>query len=513
MDLLGEIKRRIKQQQDKIVPGGFTGSPHPLMLPEELERELLWCYKNPWFPGLNKLFDMDPDFILPVYPDLLAEASALVYSLQGFRVIGVPISLFRLKRRSAGRRRTYFEPFADPAYTIAGSRSKILLQPVVVVRSVDEMSEAISMGKTNTLFVLFDPWQGRIRADQPLAGTLGPLIELFARHRKIDFLSFHEKKRNPLTAPVEPTELLSFVEPRDRLEEGTAWDQIESLRRKKRETNKQLCIILESLAGAGPNTTLKSSKTTGEIGKDELEITNVSMAGSVTLIGASVQATFVEGRFTNLVKGETEVLAGKPAQSFLTVGAKRVELQTESAFAFERDGQTGLRSALSARIGEGLQPIRVILDYYFEGDDPTLFLKIAVHYPSIPVGLLYENAPLEICLYSFTQNDSLLIETELSKGVRYSEALPHQEVLKRVYGKKFRITKGDTALQLIAAPAYKTRTEQIEFRVRKRRGGYLLFANLGGSYLPQTAESVSARKQMLSYGIGFTGKVVVQGSF
>jgi len=139
-------------------------------------------------------------------------------------------------------------------------------------------------------------------------------------------------------------------------------------------------------------------------------------------------------------------------------------------------------------------------------DEPMLRLDIGVHYPLIPDTLLYESAPLEICLYSFTQDDSLRIEAELASGMRYSEAIPHKEMLKCLYGKKFRIAKGDAAVQLIAAPAYKTRTEQIEFQVRKRRGGYLLFANLGGSYLPQTTGFITDRKQLLTYGIGLPGK-------
>jgi hypothetical protein len=504
-DLLEEIRRRVTQHQDIIVPGGFTGSPHPLMLSEELERELLWCYKNPWFPGLKKLFGLEPDFILPICPDLLAEAASSDYSRRGFRVIGVPVSLHRLKPRAARRIRVYLESFADSAYTIAGSRSKVLLQPVVVVRSANEASEAIASRKTNTLFVLFDPWQGRIQSEPPGAGTLGPLIELLTRHRKIDFLSFREKPPKKLPASVDPADLLNFVEPYGRHDEQAVWAQVENLRKKKRKTNKQLCFILESLAGADPNNGLKDSQATVEAVKDELEITNVSMAGSVALIGATVQATFVEGRFSNLAKRGTEVLAGKPAQSYLTVGTKRVDLRTESAFSFERDGQAGLRSTLSARIGEESKPIRVVLEHYFEGDDPTLRLDIGVHYPLIPDALLHESAPLEICLFSFTQDDSLLIEVELANGSLLSEAITHQEMLKRLYGKKFRIVKQDKAVQLTAAPAYKTRTEQIEFQVRKRRGGYLLFANLGGSYLPQTAGIITNRKHMFSYGIGLPG--------
>jgi len=491
-DLLGEIKRRIKARRDRIVPSGFTGSPHPLMLPEELERELLWCYNNPWFPGLKKLFDMDPDFILPAYPDLLAEAAASVYSRQGFRVIGVPISLFRLKPRAGGGRRTYLEPLAGPAYRITGSRSKILLQPVVVVRSLDEMSEAISLGITNNLFLMFDPG----------AGTLAPLIELLTRHRKVDFLSFDEKKRKPPATAADPAYLLNVMEPHGGPDEQAVWAQIENFRKKKRKTNKQSCIILESLAGANPHNGLEGNKAAVEAVGEELEVTNAGMAGSVALIGAAVQATFVEGRFSNLVKRGAAVLAGKPSQSFLTVEGKRVDLRTESAFSFERDGQAGLRSTLSARIGGESQLIRVVLDHYFEGDEPTLRLDIGVHYALSPNTLLYESAPLEICLYSFTQADSLRIEVELASGMCFSKTVPRQEMLWRLYGKKFRIVKQDAAVQLTAAPAYKTRTGQIEFQVRKRRGGYLLFANLGGSYLPQTAGLITGRKQALSYGIG-----------
>jgi len=501
-DVLGEIKRRMAQHQDRIVPSGFTGSPHSLMLPEELEREMLWCYKNPWFPGLKKVFELDPDFILPMYPDLLAEAAASEYSRQGFRVIGVPLSIHRLRPRTARITRINFEPFADSAYTIARSRSKALLQPVVVVRSAEEVSELISSMKNNNLFVLFDPWQGRIQSEPPGAGILAPLIELLTRHRKVDFLSFREKTRKPTPASINLTDLLNLVEPPGRLDEPGVWAQVENLREKKRKTNKQLCVILESLSGTNPNNGLKGNKVTVEADRNELEITNVSMAGSVALIGAAVQATFVEGQFSNLVKRGKEVLAGKPAQSFLTVGAKRVVLQTESAFSFERGGETGLRSTLSARIGEKSQPIRVVLDHYFEGNEPTLRLDIEIHYPPIRQGLLYESAPLEICLYSFTQDDSLLIEAELANGMRYSETVPHQKMLKRLYGKSFRIVKQDAVVQLTAAPDYKTRTEQIEFQVRKQRGGYLLFANLGGSYLPQRAGFITNRMHVLSYGIG-----------
>jgi len=61
-------------------------------------------------------------------------------------------------------------------------------------------------------------------------------------------------------------------------------------------------------------------------------------------------------------------------------------------------------------------------------------------------------------------------------------------------------------VELQVAPLQKTRAGQIEFRVEKQRGStYLLWTNLGGSYLPQPAANLSARRLNLSYGIRFSG--------
>ena len=71
-NLVAVLRRRLRNGTDRIVPTGFSRAPHPLLLPEELRHELQWCYRNSWFPALKKLFDVQPEAILPVYPDLFS---------------------------------------------------------------------------------------------------------------------------------------------------------------------------------------------------------------------------------------------------------------------------------------------------------------------------------------------------------------------------------------------------------------------------------------------------------
>jgi hypothetical protein len=72
-------------------------------------------------------------------------------------------------------------------------------------------------------------------------------------------------------------------------------------------------------------------------------------------------------------------------------------------------------------------------------------------------------------------------------------------------GKRFRLQRDNGVVELQVSPRQTTRSEQVEFRVEKPRGrAYLLWANLGGSYLPQPAADFSARSLILSYSIRFS---------
>ncbi|UCF97111.1 MAG: hypothetical protein JSV89_18350 [Spirochaetaceae bacterium] len=506
--LLASIRRRLERGQDRVVPSGFFGVPHPLLLPEEQKRDLLWCYRNPWFPALKNLFGLSPDSVLPVLPDLLSETTDALYSRLGFNTIGVPIPLYSLSSRPFGSRRTAFKPLSIPVCTIPDSEIRIL--PVVVARARDVSTEAIrellsSCGKADSLHILFD-LDDPAGADN-ISDTAGmeKLFAMISRQRAIEFLPFSGNNQLAAPAAVNPSELLMFAEAGERTYDHSVWAQIESLRRKKRKSNLQTQQLLKTLAAAGPEAAISKSESPKQSTKGVLQITNISMAGSVTLIGAEVQATFADGRLSNLIDRGVRILPGEAARSYFTLATKKEFLQTDSAFSFEREGQVGLRSILSARIGRERRIIQVILDTYFANDQSNLTLEMTVNYPPLDDGIVPESAPLELCLCSFSDDDNLHIETEIPGRCVYLETVAARAGPVRLYGKRFTITNGSGVVVLEAAPQYGTRTEQIEFRVEKKRGRYLLWANLGGSYLPRSTMLLSGRRQFLSYSLGRAG--------
>jgi hypothetical protein len=527
-NLVAAIRRRIESRQDQIVPSGFFGMPHPQLLPEELQHELLWCYRNPWFPALKNLFDMNPEHILPVHPDLFSEAAENAYSRHGFRTIGIPTPLYRLFPCTGNRKRADLKPLSHSRYTIRGSDSEVNLVPIAVLRPEEVTPEGIDTllsCKADALYMVFDLTEGTSGGDSGEPAAVERLFGMLSRHRRLEFLPFSAGTQKSVAVPIDPAQLLSFAAPVAKCSESRIWDQIENLRKKKRKSNLQMRDLLKFIGE-----TLPSGPTArpGRVKKDDepkLEITNISMAGAVTLIGVGLQATFSEGRLSNLIDHGKKVLPGEPGRSFFTIDARRELLQTDSAFSFDREGQTGLRSMLSSRTSKDRETVQVVLDYYFADDQNRLILDIMVRYPSLSRKIVTESAPLELCLCSFTEDDHPMIEVEVPNRDPYRESVAPGPGVFVLWGKRFSLQQGNRSVELQVAPLQKTRVEQIEFRIEKKRfvprgskaagrphpllkpqgSTYLLWTNLGGSYLPQPAADLSARRLNLSYGIRFSG--------
>lgn len=517
-NLVAAIRRRIRSGHDRVVPSGFSRAPHPLLLPEELQRELLWCYRNPWFPALKDIFAAHPEVILPAHPDLYSEAAGNAYSRQGFATIGIPIPLYRFSPPPGSSRWAGLKPLAAPEYSIRGANSGARLRPIAVLHPEEVRREGIdsllsACGKSDTLYMMFDLSDGNSGDDSAWPAAVERLFRQLTRHRRIELHPFSSEPQKTAPTPVDPAELLKFVEPVGRFSDSRIWDQIENLRQKKRRSNLQMRDLLKSIASAAPSSTTVSSGQTKTDETDALEITNISMAGSVTLIGVGLQATFSEGRLSNLIDHGKKVLPGETGRSVFTFHSKRELLQTESAFSFDREGQTGLRSILSSRIGKEGETVEIILDYYFADERSCLTLDITARYPPLAPGIVAESTPLELCLCSFTEDDRPEIEVQAPDRDPYSYAVTAGPAVFVLAGKRFRLQHGNCSVELQAEPRQKTRSEQIEFRIEKQRNRHLLWTNLGGSYLPQPAANLSARRLNLSFGIRFGGAPRGRGKF
>jgi hypothetical protein len=509
--LVEAIRKRVGSGQDRIIPCGFSGAPHPLLLPEELQRELLWCYRNPWFPALKNLFDARPEVILPVHPDLYSEAVENAYSRRGFSVIGIPIPLYRLCPAPGKNRWTELRAPATSDYSIRGVNSDVKLRPIALLRPEEVTEEGIdtllsACSREDALYLMVDLTGGSPSGDSAAPAAVQHLFRLLNRHRRTEFHPFSAGTRKPAPTPIDSAELMKFLEPVGRCPESETWDRIENLRTKKRKSNLQMRDLLKTLAAAVPSGAIPSPDRAKNREKEAIEITSISMAGSVTLIGVGLQATFSQGRLSNLIDHGRKVLPGRPGRSVFTFGNKRELLQTDSAFSFDREGQTGLRSILSRRLGRERKSVQIILDYYFADERRCLNLDIKACYPALPPGIITEAAPLELCLRSFGEDDRPVIEVKTPDREPYREIVAPSPGVVVLWGKSFRLEQGSWSVELLASPLQRTRSEQVEFRVEKQQGkAYLLWVNLGGSYLPQPAANLSTRRLDLSYLIRFGG--------
>jgi hypothetical protein len=362
--LVSSIQRRVRAGKDRIVPAGFTGAPHPLLLPDELERELRWCFRNPWFPAATNLFAAQPEVVLPVYPQPHAESRTMAYSSHGFRTIGIPIPLHRLFTPAGNKKWTDLKPLTRTDYSLPGGNSTAHLRPIAVVKPQEITAERIeglltACGRAACLALMLDLDDGNPEDGKSEAALLQRLLHLLSRHRKFQFQPIPGDDPGSTAAEVDPGELLKFLPGISGDPESRDWDRIEALRQKKRKTNLQMRELLTTIAAAAPASTIVP-------GRDEsIEITNISMAGTVTLIGIERQATFNRGLLSNLIDHGEKVLPGEAGRSVFTLDGKLEYLQTESAVSFDRDGEPGLRSTLSTRAGRRGRGVQATLDYYF----------------------------------------------------------------------------------------------------------------------------------------------------
>ena len=498
-ELCTRIKARVKTQADAVLPAGFRGAPHLLLQAEELDRELAWCRRNPWFPGAKSLLGQEPAHLLPLVPDLLREQASGVYSRRGFITVGVALPLEQALRLLFSRKGRYrFLLGQMPGR--AAVYSCLLPPPAIDPARLAGLPDALEVAR-QPLFLLLE------LGAEAAGPRLTPLVQALAARYELQPLSLARDALFPAggTAgelPFDPAALLSALDPLElnspRVLEGM--ERAAALRgRRRRRSDADLRSVLEATAGA-PRPAARNRE---RVRPSPEQVLIASMAGLVSLDGPRFAATFEDGRFTGLRQDGTQMLAGLPARSYLVLKGKIQELQTESAFSFEREPESGLRSVLKARLPGTDGDIRLQADAYFR--DQELELDFVLSFPVFaPATMLEQLAPFELVLFVLGRQEQAQISCELGDGLVHRQALAAQPACRLLYGTRFLLPSlptGGPALTLAAA-GVGTGPLVLPLRVHRERGRRLLLANPFGSYSPVPAEAYSGRTERFSLRIG-----------
>ncbi len=493
------IKARVKTQADTVLLAGFRGAPHLLLQAEELDREIAWCRRNPWLPGAKSLLGQEPAHLLPLSPDLLREQACGLYSRRGFVSVGVALPLEQALRLLFARRGCYrFLLAQEPGR--AAVYSCLLPPSGIDPARLAGLPDGLEVGQ-QPLFLLLE------LGAEAAGPRLTPLVQALAARYELEPLSLSRDPVFPAgnesgQPPYDPAALLSAFDPLElnspQVLEGTA--RAAALRgRRRRRSDADLRAVLDATAGAP-----RSAARNRERARPSAEqVLIASMAGLVSLDGPRFAATFDDGRFTGLRQDGTQVLAGLPARSYLVVKGKTQELQTESAFSFEREPESGLRSVLKTRLPGTDGDIRLQVDAYFR--DQELELDFALSFPVFPPGTMLEQlAPFELVLFVLGRQEQVQVSSELGDGLAHRQTLAAEPACRLLYGTRFLLSSlpaRGLALTL-AAGGIGASPLVLPLRVQRERGRRLLLANPFGSYSPAPAAAFSGRTESFSLRIG-----------
>jgi hypothetical protein len=233
-----------------------------------------------------------------------------------------------------------------------------------------------------------------------------------------------------------------------------------------------------------------------------------SMSGLVTLDGPGYAVSFADGRFAGLLRQGRQLLAGQPAESYLVVGGKRVALWTESAFSFERDDSSGLRSVLKGSLPSG--EAELVTQAFFPAREKHLQLDCVLRLPDLPPGLELEAvAPLELPLFRFARGDYVEVTAELSQRTVHSRAFPALEGEALLYGTRFRLARDPGAPRLTLAPGPPAASGLLALPVRvvRVRREFLFLVSPFGSCASASAAAWSGKTLRFSLRIGLESQL------
>jgi hypothetical protein len=507
-NVITEIKTRRKSRGDRLLPAGFQGAVHPLLLPEELTRELQWCSRNPWFPAMKEVFGEQPQMILPLHADMLREAAARCYSSQGFGVLVVPVPLWRLDPQAAGADTASGDAMSTrrrPPWPGWGPLGGLVLLPALSVppsTPPSMLARLLARLMTPLLLLLIELDGPDAQAATLQRGWLAAVLHALGEGHALSFPSLQPEL---LQGPSSPDAgRPSGADPllQDACLQLPRWrwalDRAEALRGQRRKTAADYRAILQTLAGAPAPHDEEGRHTAARQGP---KVVSASMSGLVSLPGESFEATFSGGCLSGLRYRGRQLLCGRPGRSYVVVGNSRCTLQTESAFSFEREGERGLVAVLVGQPPGASGSMRVEVEAYFRERQPELALSVTARYPEWEEGLwLQQLVPFELPLYELEHQETLPLEVAFGDGTHLREALPAREQTLLLHGNRFTFARGAPGLYLEfpgeRGPA------PLQLRTGRARRRYLLSVNPMGSYLPQPARGYSGLEDHVYLRIG-----------
>ena len=482
------LRGRIASGSDMLMPLGFSGAPHSLLLAEDIWTELHWALRNPWKCGLENIFDKNPVALFPDRPDWLRESARSVYeNYRGLLIL------------------PFFPQNQHPPFCLVREGpSKTGILGLITI-DVTSITAGLQLPKKRSSLYrdgcILQVEFSHLTQTEKIKSQLDSLTALLETNPALDYFSmngalngnswdwttFEGETGSPPFNIIPEKQALQSQGAYKRSEINISANNLRKNRYQFRElgtisgTFKRL-ISIGNLRSAAVEPAGFSEKKKSPPGYEPIS----DMTGTITLEEETVKAHFSEGSLVGLSHGEHSVLTGLPGASYLQWEDQRRSYTPIGAFSFEQEQIRGLRVQLTFDGDVADNSGAGVIDYFFISDCPFLFISAYFDWPDVTphTGVIRRYAPLEIPLYRLTELHPLTVTGRYPDGERYRAVPETGHGASDLPGSVFLFRERSEEL-LLAFPEFKsTPVTILPVEIRKMKKNSILYANPYGCYSP-----------------------------
>jgi hypothetical protein len=496
---VNEIRRRTAAKLDILLPMGYSGAYHALLTDEELRQEYNWAFTNPRRTGFEDVFGTKPKLVMPAQMDFLRPSSRSFYNNTPCTWVAVPDIYARRKAPPTGLHAAEVLDHGNMYYLP-------LLHLTPPVEEALKPLKKLSRRGISPLAVLVDFTNGNSGED---ILSFFDTVERLRQKADINFVQISRwllpDRRQELIhtgggftlGDRVPGTMLPLItlphDPADRVRRLEAGKKRFFLHQHNIENDaepyRESILKANSLCKRSETVETPPNSSACETPVDRALIAD--MPGTVVIKESHFEAEFVNGRFSNIISDRGALLSGMQAESYIRINGKNRPFENAGVYSFESDEIRGLREALVLDApggGEG----KLIIDYMFIRENPSLFISVDIRYPELGREPLIDGyAPLELPLFRFGPEDSLTAAGVYPDGTQYTLSVPSSGASYDLPGHRFVITKNGTGFTLSFPFVEELPVEIVPVLVRPAKKECLFCINPKGSYKPSEARFIN----------------------
>jgi len=479
-NLIIEIKTRVNNTGDTVIPIGYSGAIHPFLTNAELTKELEWSKSNQKGSGISDIFKIKPDTLFPIIPELNRKCVFDIYKNSGYINIGIP------------QKQNHINPF-----NISDNNSINFISFIEYYRNQDstfiKLLKKQLKQQSNDLIIMLCYRPSFFETDSEHNISLIGLINNLQNHFNLTMCSFNTLASSNKNKPSE----LSFYDVPgypDLRSRG-----LNSIEYRQTNNYDHILNLFNPLNAIQEQTELRPLKNSFHNSRQNVS----SMHGDVILAGNSFSVSFSKGRFSGIKKDNNPFSVNKVSQSYIVLSGKKYKYKLQNAFSIEGDRTRGLRSNMVLEINQNNFDFQS--DFIFIEDFPYLIVTSYIKYPEIDKGyVLQQIAPIEIPLFYFNTEDTVNITGIYPDDSKIKYIINSSSDLQVIIGNAFYFQHGDTGIVFGFPMEKEPLIGTCQIKIKKEKKKYLLSINPYGSYIINDMPHFQSKKEIFSFYIGIS---------